>query len=595
MATMYPSLVTEFSTPGESATYAFLQRAARPDALFQAWYEPDIEDREPDFILLSPDSGLIVLEVKDWLVGQMLEADQKTVLLQLGERQERRKNPLAQSREYVNSLLSLLGKAAPTSPDGRAQLPCPVTWGAVFPHIRREEFCAAELDAVMDDSRILFWDDMQETSPLVRDASGQTFRAWLAEHFPPRFSFSLSLTQTDWLKSRIFPVVRLELPQRAMVSYLEQEETIRLLDHAQESLARAFGTGKYLVTGPSGSGKTLVLAHRAWHLPRVDKRVRRELIICFNLSLVGYIRRLLARKGVSLGPDGVEVLSFYNLCERILGEPLAHSREQGDYYDLVVRETLDRLDGSHPLQQQWDAVMVDEGQDFSSDMAQVVLRLVPPHGSLTIAQDENQSLYQDGAGVWAGLNIRDLREHTLQRQYRNTRAIAAFAARLLDAPPEPQHMAGGSGPDPVWLRSRDSRSQIEDVAQAVAELVRGGVAMSEIAVLYVHSKNNSVENFPQCLLEAIEARGALCVWAARDTASKRNFDITTDSVTISTIHSAKGLDFAHVFLLGLDGLNPNSPRHRRLAYVGMTRARESLVLGVCGRGGLAGAFANTVP
>ena len=51
MATMFPGQVTEFSTPGEGATYAFLQKAARPDALFQAWYEPDIEDRGPDFIV----------------------------------------------------------------------------------------------------------------------------------------------------------------------------------------------------------------------------------------------------------------------------------------------------------------------------------------------------------------------------------------------------------------------------------------------------------------------------------------------------------------------------------------------------------------
>ncbi|ATD80525.1 MULTISPECIES: DEAD/DEAH box helicase [Desulfovibrio] len=587
MATMFPGQVTEFSTPGEGATYAFLQKAARPDALFQAWYEPDIEDREPDFILLSPDCGLIVLEVKDWLLEQMLQSDPKTVLLQLGGRQEHRKNPLAQAREYVNALLSLLGKSTPASPDGRAQLPCPVTWGAVFPHIRREAFLASGHDAVMDHSRILFWDDMQETSPLLRDASGQTFRAWLAEHFPPRFSFSLSPTQTDWLKSRIFPVARLDLPQRSAVSSLEQKETIQLLDHAQENLARTFGPGKHLVAGPSGCGKTLILAHRAWHLPRVDKKVRRILITCFNLSLVGYIRRLLSRKGVSLGPDGVEVLSFYSLCERILGEPLAHSREQGDYYSLVVQEVLDRLNGSHPLQGHWDAVMVDEGQDFSPEMAQVMLRLLPPLGSMTVVQDTNQCLYRQDGG-WEHLNIEGLRIHRLTRQYRNTRAIARYAARLLDAPPAPEDMAGATGTEPTWLHSSDTRTQVEDVANAVAALVHGGVPMSEIAVLYTHSKADDVENLPQCLLEAIEARGALCVWAARDPASKRVFDITTDSVTISTIHSTKGLDFAHVFLLGLDKLNPDYPRHRRLAYVGMTRARESLTLCVCGKVGMAG-------
>ena len=62
MATMFPADVTSFLTTGEEATYSFLQRTARPDGKFLCWYAPDIEEREPDFILLSPDCGLVVLE-----------------------------------------------------------------------------------------------------------------------------------------------------------------------------------------------------------------------------------------------------------------------------------------------------------------------------------------------------------------------------------------------------------------------------------------------------------------------------------------------------------------------------------------------------
>ncbi len=78
MATMFPADVTSFLTSGEEATYSFLQRTARPDGKFLCWYAPDIEDREPDFILLSPDCGLVVLEVKDWIIDQLLEVDGKS-------------------------------------------------------------------------------------------------------------------------------------------------------------------------------------------------------------------------------------------------------------------------------------------------------------------------------------------------------------------------------------------------------------------------------------------------------------------------------------------------------------------------------------
>ena len=575
MATMFPARCESFATAGEEAVYRFLEKAARPDGDFLAWYSPDIEDREPDFILLSPDCGLVVLEVKDWLASQILELNPKEALLQIAGRPERRKQPLAQAREYVNSLMHLLGRQPGLSQSQKRELPCPVTWGAVLPHVSREDFRKARLGEVMDEARVLCWDEIGEASPLARDASGGKFRQWLKEHFPPLFPFSLTPGDLAWIRSRIFPVVRLDLPKRAGCP--AQAETVLALDQEQENLARRFGAGRTLVQGPSGSGKTLVLAHQAWNLPRMDRRVRRVLVTCFNLSLVPYIRRLLSRKGASLGPDGVEVVPFYTLCERILGEPMAHA-ESGDFYRLVVEETLERLDGSHPLQGHWDAILVDEGQDFSPGMAEVVLRLLPAHGTLTVALDENQDLYDQGDGAWSA--VEGMRTRRLSRQYRSTRQIARAAWKALgeEAPAGGLAYAGADGPEPRRLQAKDGPALVQACAEAVASLVRQGAPMSEIAVLYARSRMPGVESLPQDLVDAVEARGVLARWAARDTASKRAFDITTDSVTVSTVNSAKGLDFAHVILIGLDQLDMAQATARRLAYVGMTRARETLAI-----------------
>ena len=46
---------------------------------------------------------------------------------------------------------------------------------------------------------------------------------------------------------------------------------------------------------------------------------------------------------------------------------------------------------------------------------------------------------------------------------------------------------------------------------------------------------------------ALESRGIMSQWVSEDYRAKRAYDITTDKVSVSTIHSAKGLDYACVF------------------------------------------------
>jgi DNA helicase-2/ATP-dependent DNA helicase PcrA len=75
-------------------------------------------------------------------------------------------------------------------------------------------------------------------------------------------------------------------------------------------------------------------------------------------------------------------------------------------------------------------------------------------------------------------------------------------------------------------------------------------------------------------------------------------------VSLMTLHSAKGLEFGTVFLVGLeDGLLPHFnaeseddfEEERRLLYVGMTRARRRLLLTTCARRRIAGRYQDRSP
>ena len=85
-------------------------------------------------------------------------------------------------------------------------------------------------------------------------------------------------------------------------------------------------------------------------------------------------------------------------------------------------------------------------------------------------------------------------------------------------------------------------------------------------------------DLPMAIQKALDPDGILWRWASEDSRSKRDYDITADSITICTVHSVKGLDFACVFLVGFDFLEPgpNWPEGQlwSLAYVAITRARR---------------------
>ncbi len=79
----------------------------------------------------------------------------------------------------------------------------------------------------------------------------------------------------------------------------------------------------------------------------------------------------------------------------------------------------------------------------------------------------------------------------------------------------------------------------------------------------------------------------------------------TSAVTLMTIHGSKGLEFDHVFLVGMEEdtfpnlRNPNDPEElaeeRRLAYVAITRARNQLYISNARRRRTYGQFRNTEP
>ena len=82
--------------------------------------------------------GLLIFEVKDWALDQIVEASPHWFALQMGDRQEPRKNPLQQAREYLKSLMDRIkedGRLVSRDPEDYGKPKIPIGVGVVFPNI----------------------------------------------------------------------------------------------------------------------------------------------------------------------------------------------------------------------------------------------------------------------------------------------------------------------------------------------------------------------------------------------------------------------------------------------------------------------------
>jgi len=159
--------------------------------------------------------------------------------------------------------------------------------------------------------------------------------------------------------------------------------------------------------------------------------VKRIPLVCYNIALVSYLRRLMQEKGLGTGEGGVHVFHFYELCAKVLGEEINFEKESREYYQLVLQETWGRIKRGGGRLGKFDAVLIDEAQDFDDDMLKIPLALLAPGGQLVISLDSYQDLYMrrpswKSRGIKAGGRTR-----YLKRVYRNTKEIFVFTQRFI--------------------------------------------------------------------------------------------------------------------------------------------------------------------
>jgi len=580
-------------TGGEKRFSERLEQKLEDDYLL--WYDVPVglKQLHPDFMVLHPRRGLLVLEVKDWKPATIQHADSTQFTLLTARGMVKEANPLLQARGYATEVYMQLQKdPALRQVPGTAhagKLVMPWAYGVVLSNISRRQFEEGGLDAVIPAHLAICQDEMYDSV----DAEAFQERLWAM--FPHVFPTALTLPQIDRVRWHLFPEIRVasgegqfglfDAVDGAAGAPLKIPDLVRVMDAQQEQLARSLGDEHRIIHGVAGSGKTMILGFRAMQLAR--EMSRPILVLCYNKTLAARLDQLIGERGLS---DKVQVFNFHKWCHRQLTAYHVDIPKGEDMFGQMVQRVIDGVDAGRIPRFQYGAVLIDEGHDFEPDWYKLIVQMIDPStNSLLVLYDDAQNIngHADRRKfTWKSLGVQARGRTTiLKLNYRNTLEILSvarsFAAELLEAhdgdddgvPLIAPESAGRRGAVPELLRADDAADEARLAVARIRDEQAHGRALDDIAVLYQHDRQG------RALRDALEAAGIACTLA--DKQGKATLFLVKDSVKIVSMHSSKGLEFPLVIIPGL-GQMPKSAQSEadeaRLLYVAMTRATERLVL-----------------
>lgn len=695
MAVMIPETLKKNASKGEEKTFDLL--AKLPDDCI-VYYEPRVRNRCPDFIVIHPRLGVIVLEVKGWFPASVLCADPNKVRIEWNGQERDEPHPLRQAREYMNRTLNAFRSsqgsffADPILHLDGAYMGYPifpVGHAVVLSNITRRQWdkkAPALLDAVFPPRQTVYRDELDH----LGSADAKVLEARLQTMFTENFHFTpLTAEQVDTIRGILHPQIIFRkgslstppvsrgtiapapegcppsaprVPRKSTPSlpiatpcgmrkrYSEDDRpgnaaraaeaeavayTSRrrnapakvndaepaglpprdpsvpvpvtyeqckcyVLDKRQEKHARSIGEGHRLLFGVAGSGKTVILLARARELSMIDP-TKRVLVLCYNISLAAYLRAALS------DCPNVTVYHFDGWAKSVGVSRRTRNNESDESFG---KRFLARLSSGLRDSARFDAVLVDEAQDFDPTWFKVILMGMkdPVDGDLLIVGDGHQSIRTTRKIVWKDLGIQASGRTVsarfgLNRNYRNAREIIAFANPLLqgDAEGASKHADGvaavpldlslvqrSTGHAPRLIHSPSRKAQCDAAFEVITDLLAGrwnGISLEaallpeEIGVLYPCLENKRQRPLLEAFLQRLRDSRIPTHWLAENQESKKK--VCDPTLKVQTIHSAKGLQYRAVILLWADILprdyvEQSEAEERALLYVALTRAEEFL-------------------
>ena len=487
------------------------------------------QEGEADFVILDPARGALVLEVKGG--GIKRTGDGWFSIDRRGD-QHPIKNPGAQAGTAAHKIYRFLGEHPRFDRSGRR---VEVRPGVVLPDVNAAQHLGIDLNRQL----VIDHDDLRD---LPREL-GRLF-----DHHGMRGP-ALSPGDVTAFLDALAPNCNL-VP--SLSSRFEREEAalLRLTEEQIEILRMLKAHNRVAIQGAAGTGKTLLAVEKARRLARNSRRV---LLLCFNRFLAEDLRS-------SVRESEIVARHFHSYCAQqvqragLSWEPPRQNAEEfwSDRAPELLMEALEKLPN-----ERYDAIVVDEGQDFKPNWWLAIEEALrkKSNGTLYVFFDPNQNIYNGGPPAAIGVA-----PFQLTYNCRNTRQIAGYAAGLVDT----EYRLRRGAPNGLAVERipyLTPRNMADNVRKRLHRLThKERIATNRIVVLSTHNPKRS----------ALAGQRQLGNVSLAPLASARG----PNQVPFASLHSFKGLESDVVLLVDVDPLT-SSPSH---LYVAATRAKHLLVV-----------------
>jgi hypothetical protein len=481
------------------------------------------QDREADVIVAWPEFGIAVIEVKGGSVS-LRGAEWR----QLGGGLDKRIWPVDQAKKCKYLLRDYLRR----HPRWTADDPRTVHLVALPATTLPDDFDAP------DAPRWMVLDSTDCATAAGRIASA--LRQLEHDTQPP---------SVEEVEQFVDCLVGVGIPQQDLAAGLaEREAECDLLTRDQARVLDMLEDNPRVeIRGGAGSGKTWLALEKARRLTAAGQRVA---VMCYSRGLAEFLKRRVATWRPVEQPAYVGTFHYLGIGWGVQ----EGSDDDSRYWEEYLPGEMAALASGLPEEERFDAIVVDEAQDFAESWWPAVVAALrsPDDGCLYVFADEGQRVFARQGRPTVALTPINLNENL-----RNTKQIAGTFGSLTTTQ---MRNRGGNGVPVRFVQcSTDAAQDAAD--DAVEALLDDGWPYEAVALLTTYRRHPEQAARQQAGPEAYWSS----FWA-------------NDDVFYGHVLGFKGLERPAV-VLAVNGFRDEA-RAREMLYVGLSRARDLLV--VCG-------------